>query len=176
MPEEKDDPIGKATAGANWFVGLSGAAVGGALAKLDLIQKFPFWGKFWCIVATTFFLWSIVSGVYYYFQLLVLAQTKEKLERAEAGPNPNQTSIDGAKANRDKANEKVGRFFYGAMTTFAMACIATLIGLCFVFFTPSPAPPPPPLKEAAPTNHYSIINVPVHMGGRLLHSHTFLLD
>ena len=173
-PDQANDPISKASQGANWFVGLSGAAVGGGLAKLDMVEKFPFWGKVFFVIAAFFFLWSIVSGIFYYFQLLALAQASEKLTREEAKEHPDQAAIKAARDKRDAANLKISLFHFGAFVTFPLACMATVACLSFVIFAPAPVPAANP--PVAPANHFSLTNVPVYIGGRISHSHTFLLD
>ena len=173
MPEQADDPISKASQGANWFVGLSGAAVGGGLAKLEMVEKFPFLGKLFFVIATFFFLWSIVSGIFYYFQLLALAQAKEKLAREEGKEQKDEAAIKAAGGQRQRANDKIRLFHFSAFVTFPLACMATVLCLWFVIFAGTPVPPSPPVS---PTNHYSLTSATVFVGGRISHSHTFLLD
>ncbi len=174
MPQEVTDPISQASQGANWLVGLSGAAVGGALAKLDWVLKFPKWGKTGFLVASLFFMFSILVGVFYAFQLYALKTRKQKLDEERAKQAPVQADIDAAKVKVDLANKKVAKFHYLTMATFAFACFATVGCLGAVLFQPAA---PPPLKPASVAqNSYVLANLPVHIGGRLSHSHTFLLN
>jgi len=170
MAQEADDPISQARQGANWLVGLSGAAIGGALAKLDWILKFPPAGKMAFLVAAFFFFLSILAGVFYAFQLFALKQRKLKLDEEKGKQAPTQTAIDAAEARLKEANQKVARFHIGTMVTFALAGAATLVCLGFVLNAPLP-----PKPAAAASNHY-VLNHVVHTGGRLSHSHTFLVD
>ncbi len=177
MPQEADDPISQASQGVNWLVGLSGAAIGGALAKLDWILKFPDSGKFAFLIATLFFFLSIVFGVFYAFQLFALKQLKQKLED-EKSKQPRvekDKDVQEAHAKLVKANDKVKRFHNCTMVTFAGAGIATLFCLYFVLFY-STKPPVPPKPTPVASNHYILTNAPVHIGGRLSHTHTFLLN
>jgi hypothetical protein len=177
MPQAADDPISQASQGTNWLVGLSGAAVGGALAKLDWVLKFPKWGKIGFLVASLCFMFSILVGVFYAFQLFALKLRKQKLEEEKAKPSPVQADIDAAKQRLDQANEKVAQFHYLTMAAFALACLATVACLGVVLFQPAAATKP--LKpESAPIikNAYALTNLPVHVGGQLSHSHTFLLN
>lgn len=83
-----------------------------------------------------------------------------------------QNDVDKAKDKLKEANKKVRRFHYATMVTFALAGVATLFCLGFVLFKSAPTP----LKPAVISNHYTLTNVPVHIGGRLSHSHTLLLN
>ena len=174
MPQESTDPISQASQGANWLVGLSGAAVGGALAKLDWVLKFPKWGKIGFLVASLFFMVSILVGVFYAFQLFALRTRKQKLDEEKAKQAPVQADIDAAKEKVSLANKKVAKFHYLTMATFAIACFATVSCLGAVLFQPAASPPPKPSSVAQ--NSYTLTNLPVHIGGRLSHSHTFLLN
>jgi hypothetical protein len=173
MAQGADDPIGQASQGANWLVGLSGAAIGGALAKLDWILKFPVWGKIGFLVGASFFMLSILVGVFYAFQLFATRQRKQKLDEEKARNPQVQHDLDEAKTNLDLANKKISKFHYATMITFAFACIATVSCLGAVLFNPVPSDPKPlPVAQ----NAYTLGNFPVHAGGRLSHSHTFLLN
>src|ERR1017187_9639339 len=175
MPQEADDPISQARQGANWLVGLSGAAIGGALAKLDWLLKFPKSGKFAFLIAALFFLLSILAGVFYTFQLFALKQRKQKLEE-EKGKQPlDAQAVASAKTGLDDANDKVARFHFATMTTFLLAGVTTLVCLGFVLFN-STSPTLPPKSAPIAPNPYPLTNVPVHIAGRLSHSHTFLLN
>ena len=172
MPQEADDPIGQARQGVNWLVGLSGAAIGGALAKLDGILKFPKSGKVVFLIAAFFFFLSILVGVFYAFQLFALKQRKQKLDEEKAKNPPNPANIATAETNLKSANEKVERFHNGTMVTFALAGAATLVCLGFVLLNPDPVPVKPPVVS----NHFTLTNVPVSIGGLAAHTHTFLLN
>jgi hypothetical protein len=175
MPTEADDPISQARQGTNWLVGLSGGAIGGALAKLDWILKFPTCGKILFCFAALFFFVSILFGVFYSFQLFALKQRKQKLDEAKA----RQASAEELKAPQGdlkSANEKVERFHNFTMGSFALAGLATISCLVCVLLFPNPEPPPTPQPAAVIPNHFTLTNVPVQAHGRLLHSHTFLLD
>lgn len=173
MPQEADDPVSQARQGANWLVGLSGAFIGGALAKLDWILKFPKSGKIAFLIAALFFLLSILAGVFYAFQLFALKQRKQKLEEEKATQPPDAQAVQTAQTRLEAANDKVRRFHNATMATFALAGVATMFCLGFVLFNSPPTPLPP---KPVPPNHFTLTNVPVHMGGRLSHSHTFLLN
>lgn len=173
MPQEADDPVSQARQGANWLVGLSGAAIGGALAKLDWILKFPKSGKIAFLIAALFFLLSILTGVFYAFQLFALKQRKQKLVEEKGNQAPDAQAVAAAQTRLDAANDKVKRFHNATMATFALAGVATMFCLGFVLFNSPPTPLPP---KAIPPNHYVLTDVLVHMGGRLSHSHTFLLN
>jgi hypothetical protein len=173
VPQEADDPISQARQGANWLVGLSGAAVGGALAKLDWILKFPRWGKVSLVVAALFFLCSILAGVFYSFQLFSLKQRKQKLDEEKAKQPQVPADVAAAQTRLNGANEKVAIYHYATMGTFTLASIATVFCLGFVLFSPHGEPTKsPPITP----NHFALNNVSVQIGGRLSHSHTFLLD
>jgi hypothetical protein len=171
MAQEADDPISQARQGANWLVGLSGAAIGGALAKLDWILKFPPAGKNAFLVAAFFFLLSILVGVFYAFQLFALKQRKLKLDEEKGKQPPDAQAVATAETRLHEANSKVARFHNGTMVTFAFGGVATLF--CLGFVLNAPVPPKP---AAAASNHYVLNHVLVHAGGRLSHSHTFLVD
>lgn len=173
MPQEADDPISQARQGANWLVGLSGAALGGALAKLDWILKFPTSGKIAFLVAAFFFLASILAGVFYAFQLFALKQRKQKLEEEKRSQPLDVNAVTEARTRLAEANQKVRGYHNATMVTFALAGVATLFCLGFQLFIPTSPPPPP---KPIPASHYTLTNVPVHIGGRLSHSHTFLLN
>jgi hypothetical protein len=174
MPDEADDPIGQARQGANWLVGLSGAAVGGALAKLDWVLKFPTWGKLGFLVGALFFMLSILGGVFYAFQLFSTKLAKRKLDEEKVKQPRVQADLDAATKRLKEANDKVSRFHYLTMGTFAFACFSTVVCLGSVLF--HHPPPPPPKPAAVAPNAYTLTTVPVHIGGRLSHSHTFLLN
>jgi len=172
MPQEATDPISQASQGVNWLVGLSGAAIGGALAKLDWVLKFPKSGKVAFLIAALFFLLSILAGVFYAFQLFALKQKKQKLDEEKSKQAPDDHAIANAQTALNDANAKVRRFHNATMATFAAASISTLFCLGFVLFRSTIPPKPPPLV----VNHFTLTNVPVHVGGKLSHSHTFLLN
>jgi hypothetical protein len=171
VPQEADDPISQARQGANWLVGLSGAAIGGSLAKLDWILKFPRYGKVAFLIATFIFLLSILCGVFYAFQLFALKQRKQKLDEVRKGGIAEDIAT--AQQSLDDANGKVALYHYATLISFALAGVATIVCLAFVLFVPVPPPLPP---KPVLSNHYTLINVPVYMGGRLSHSHAFLLN
>jgi hypothetical protein len=165
MPEEASDPISQASQGVNWLVGLSGAAIGGALAKLDWVLKFPQSGKIAFLIAALFFLLSVLAGVFYAFQLFALKQKKPKLDEEKSKQAPDNDAIANAQNALNHANPKVARFHNAAMGTFAAASIATLFCLGFVLFRSAiPSKPSP-----AVVNHFSLTNIPVHVGGKLSH-------
>ncbi|MBZ5656332.1 MAG: hypothetical protein LAO56_13760 [Acidobacteriia bacterium] len=172
MPEP-DDPISQARQGGIWLVGLSGAAIGGALAKLDWLIKFPPSAKIAFFVAFIGFLVSIYFGVCYVGQLLPLKQLVQKRKDAEA-EHKDQAEIDKIKQQIKNANTKSDFFHYSAIIPFLVSCIAVLVCLNTLLFKPwdIERPPLPPV----PPNKYLITNVPVHVHGRLTHSHTLLLN
>ncbi|HEX4037320.1 MAG TPA: hypothetical protein VHX37_04605 [Acidobacteriaceae bacterium] len=173
MADQAEDTLSQARQGANWLVGLSGAALGGALAKLDWILTFPRFGKIFFLGATVFFLLSILFGVFYSFQLYALKQRKEKLAEAGSGWSPDPTAVATARTNLDNAAVKVERFHIWTMGTFALAGLMTTVSLGFVLFV-SPKPLAPPV--AAVPNHYSVTTVQVVLPKGQMHSHTLLLD
>lgn len=75
MPQEADDPISQARQGANWLVGLSGAAIGGALAKLDWVLKFPSSGQIAFLISAFFFSCRYLVGSFTLFNYLLLNRT-----------------------------------------------------------------------------------------------------
>lgn len=174
MPEEKESLYSKAGQGANWLVGLAGAAVGGGLAKLDDLKAFPLFGKRAVLGATFCFMGAIILGIFYYFETLEVAQAKEKLDKAEAAQSPDNQKVEDAKKARKEANDRLSIYHYGSLIFFSLASMATFAGLCDVIFAATKEPPRPPAPP--PPNHYSMVNVPVQAGGRVTHSHTFLLD
>jgi len=174
--KEDADVIGKARESSNWFVGLAGAAVGGGLAKLDMVEKFPLGAKVFYVLATAAFLWSIVSGIFYYFQLLSLAQAKDKVDQEEKKNPKDQTKLNAATAARVEANKKLSTFHTGTLLSFPFACLFTVACLGLVLFTPTVEANKPPVPPPEPSNHFTLVTVPVHASGRLLHDHTFLLD
>jgi hypothetical protein len=174
MPQEADDPIGQARQGVNWLVGLSGAAIGGALAKLDWVLKFPSHGKVAFLFGGLFFLVSIIFGVFYSFELFSLKLGKQKLDEAQGHWPPDDAAVVSARTELVNSNEKVANFHNVTMAAFALAGIATVVCLGYVLFAPAPSPPPPP--KLVPSNHYTLVNAPVYVRGKLSHSHTFLLN
>lgn len=174
MPDDNESLFSKAGQGANWLVGLAGAAVGGGLAKLDDLKKFPTFGKGAVLAATFLFLWAIIFGILYYFETLELAQAKDKLDRAEAKQPRDDAAVNEAKKLRGDANSRIQVFHYGSLIVFVLASMATFAGLCDVIFAATKEPPKP--LAPPPPNHYTMVNVPVQINGRLSHSHTFLLD
>jgi hypothetical protein len=183
MAEEPTDSIGQAQGRIKWLVGIAITFVGAALAKLDWIQKFSRAAQLASLVAIFFFLLTILFGVFYAFQLVAVSQRRQKLDEAKAKRVGDE--IDKAQDRLDSANEKVARFHGATLLMFIVAGMATVICLGFVLLEPSSKPPssqPPPAqpnpeKSAEVTSgHYALINVPVHVHGRLSHSHTFLLN
>lgn len=174
MADEKESLFSKAGQGANWLVGLAGAAVGGGLAKLDELKTFPLIAKCAVLLATLGFLVAIIAGIFYYFETLEVAQAKEKLDKAEAAEPPDPQKLKEAKKARTEANGRLSLYHYGSLIFFSFASLATFAGFCDVIFAAGQEPPKPP--AAPPPNHFSIVNVPVQINGRLSHSHTFLLD
>jgi len=185
MPDPNaDDTIAKAGQGANWFVGLSGAAIGGALAKLELVERFPRSGKIFFVLAAGAFLVSIGSGIYYFFQLLTAAQAKEKVDRELARTPQIKAELDAARKERDQENAKLATFHWGAMLSFPFACLMTWFCLICVMLwglAPDAATAAKPAAAAAvaapaPISPFTLVTVPVHEHDRLLHDHTFLLN
>jgi hypothetical protein len=180
MPEETSDPISSAGQGANWLVGLSGAAIGGALAKMDWVMKFPPWGKVLFFVAFLAFMVSILVGVYYAFELLALKSRKLKLMSELAKNSPVTADISKAQRDLDEANAKVSKYHIGTMVAFGVSCFFTAACLCNLLVAQNfnlTDPPPKPVVESRPEpNRYSLTDVSVTVGGHLSHTHTFLLD
>lgn len=179
MPQEGSDPISHASQGANWLVGLSGAAIGGALAKLDWVLKFPPFGKALFFLASFSFMLSILAGVYYAFQLYALKARKQKLAEELARQPPVDADVQQARTQLDTANGKVRKFHFVAMSTFAVSCFFTAACLVDVLAQNVTLADPSSKAISASTpepNHYTLANVPVHVRGQLSHSHTFLLD
>jgi hypothetical protein len=170
---EPDDPIGQARQGGIWLVGLSGGAIGGALAKLDWLLRFPFSAKVAFFVAFIGFLVSIYFGVSYVAQLLPLKQLQQKKKDAEEQRKA-QAEIEGIKSELAAANGKASRFHYLTIIPFLVACVSVVVCLCLLLFKPWEIVPSP--AAAISPNKYVITNVPVHYHGRLTHSHTLLLD
>ncbi len=170
MPDQQaEDTVGKAGQGANWFVGLSGAAVGGALAKLELVERFPGPAKVCFVLAALLFLCSVVAGIYYFFQLLRTSQAKEKANLEKAKDPQDAAALKAAIEERDAENKKLTQFHYGAMLTFPAACLVTWICLiCVLLWGLAPAEPSP--------NRYTVIDAAVHENAQTQQDYTFLVD
>jgi hypothetical protein len=167
--EKSSDTVGKASQAANWFVGLSGAAVGGALAKLDFVERFPRSAKVFFVLAAGAFLVSTVSGIFYYFQLLAAGQAKERVDREEARNPLNHEALEKAKTERDSANKKLSQFHTETLFSFPVACLMTWLCLmCVLIWGLAPA--------AAPTNRYTVASATVHENGQTQDNYTFVLD
>jgi hypothetical protein len=182
MPDKQEnDTFSRAGQAANWFVGLSGAAVGGGLAKIELIERFPGSGKVAFVLGAFLFLWSIVSGIFYIFQLLPASQEKEKFDREDAKNPRDEAAWKAAKEAREAAGKKIKGYHYATLVSFVLACLATLACLiCVLVWGLAPEEKPATQASAAaapaPPNRFTLVTVPVHQNGRLLHDHTFLLD
>lgn len=171
MPNQQDgsgDPTGQSV---NWLVGLSGAALGGALLKFDWLLKLSPVAKVAVLIASFWFLLSILIGVYYAFQLLAVKARKDELAALKTQtPAPADGTIQHAQAAVDKAFLKARKFHYGTMFTFGLAGLTTIFALAVGLFSPEPP------KEPVRKNKYAITTSQVVLNGRVSHSHTFLLN
>jgi hypothetical protein len=175
MPDA-EDAVSQGRQLGIWMVGLSGAALGGALAKLDWLVRFPPLAKGIFLVAFIAFLASFYYGVVYAQQMLVWKQLDDKRKEAIQSGRP-QAEIDRIKDEVGEVSKKANRFHLLRFVPFLIGCLLVLVCLGMLLFTPweierppvAVIPPPPP-------NKFLITNVPVHIHGRLDHSHTLLLN
>jgi hypothetical protein len=179
--QQAEDTVGKAGQGANWFVGLSGAAIGGALAQIELVERFPRSAKVFFAIASLLFLSSVVSGIYYFFQLLRTAQAKEKVAREQAKHPRDEKALEDAIKDREAENQKLAKFHYGAMLTFPIACLVTWICLVCVLLgglAPADAAKQDAVKQTATVapNRYTVVSVPAQENDPSPHGDTILLD
>jgi hypothetical protein len=175
MPEP-EDAVSQGRQLGIWMVGLSGAALGGALAKLDWLVRFPSPAKVVFLVAFIAFLTSFYYGVVYAQQMLAWKRLDDKRKEAEQNQRP-QAEIDKIRGDIDKASEKAKGFHRLRSIPFLLGCFLVWVCLVILLFMsweierpPAAAIPPPP------PNKFLITNVPVHIHGRLDHSHTLLLN
>jgi len=174
MPSESADPVSQAGLGVNWLVGISGAAIGGALTKLEWILKLPTCGKVVFFIAAFLFLVSMIAGVFYAFELFSLKQRKLDLEQERAKTPPDPAAVSNAEKRLKRANGKTALFHNSTMGSFFLAGVAAVISIFAVLFACPPIPTP--AAKTAATNHFVLRNVPVHLRGKVSHSHTFLLN
>jgi uncharacterized protein YpmS len=184
MPDEPKDSIGQASGAIKWLVGIAITFVGAALAKLEWIQKFPRSAQFASWFAMFFFLLAILFGVFYAFQLVAVSQRKQKLVEAKA-EHAAEDKVEAAQTRLDSANEKLARFHGTTFLMFTIAGLATVICLGLVLLQPASKPPSSQSSSPQTTSEksaevtsgpHTLVNVPVHIRGRLSHSHTFLLN
>jgi len=173
MPSESDDPIKQAGLGVNWLVGLSGAAIGGALTKLDWILKLPKCDKILLFIAAVLLLISIVAGVFYAFELFVVKQRKLRLDEENAKAPPDGTVVNKLKAQLQDAGRKTALYHHTTLGSFFLAGITVVVCFSAVLFYCPPVPEPP---KTVLSNHFTVTSVSVTQHGRVTHTHTFLLN
>ena len=96
MPDQPKDSISQRSQSINWLVGLSGAALGGALLKFDWLLKLRLGAKLAFLFAAILFLMSILFGVYYVFQTLAVGSLQEDLNKTKAVWPPDDQSTNKA--------------------------------------------------------------------------------
>jgi len=156
--------------GVNWLVGLSGAAIGGALVRFDWLQKLPNSAKGSFLLAACFFFASILCGVYYVFQLFAVRRYKEDLDRVESQWPPDETQAQEATNELERVQTRARTSQHLTILMFFLAAVTSVVALGFALFWARP------VAETPVQNQYLITTSKPHLTGRFMHSHTFLLN
>jgi hypothetical protein len=177
VAQEAEEASSKAPDAITWLVALLCGALGWLLAKLDFIQKLPSSGRYAFLFAVGLIALSILYGVFYRFQLTAAKQLRRKVDQLKKLLPVDQAAVkaeyESEQAALDAANNKLGKLHYFTMFLLLLIVGATLRCVYVAMFD---VPPAAHEVKKDLSNHYVLINVPVHVGGKLSHSHTFLLN
>jgi hypothetical protein len=169
LADLSSDPISERVQGVNWLVGLSGAAIGGALLKFDWLLALHPAAKVLFLVASSLFFGSILCGVYYVFQLFAVRRNQGNLGQIKSQWPADEKAVNAATSDLNRVTGRARTFQDLTILAFLGASVTSILALGVALFSPRPTSEPPQSK-------YLLSTFEVRLRGTPLHTHTFLLN
>lgn len=179
MPNEVPKSLDWYSAGANWMVGLSTAAIGAGLAFRKDAGDVQGWVIGLFILAGVSFTIAVVFGIRLYFWLATLVNRSELIPSLEADPHigtdaPLQKRLKDAKETKERSKSQILISYNVMLWSFFIGVGLGAVGVLFKEL----ARPPVTKVVAAPSRPWSIVTVPCCPTARcrIPHPHVLLTN